>query len=63
MKVATLRVDDKGRLQLPKSFCIANGIGKKCPVYLETINGSKFAVRLTFCNHDWRQRHKVSDNE
>ena len=63
MRVAVLKVDNKGRLQLPSSFCKANGVRNDCPVLLETINGNDFAVRLTFCNNKWKINRKEMSND
>ena len=48
MKIANLKVDEKGRIQLPSSFLTANGITKGTRGWLENIYNNNYAVRLTF---------------
>lgn len=57
MKIANLKVDEKGRIQLPSSFLIANGITKGTRGWIENIYNNNYAVRLTF-----QTRQQIDDN-
>ena len=57
MKIANLKVDEKGRIQLPSSFLTANGITKGTRGWIENIYNNNYAVRLTF-----QTRQQIDDN-
>lgn len=48
MKICRLKIDNKGRVQLPKSFLDANHIKVGQTGYVEVISNNSSAVRLTF---------------
>jgi len=48
MYITRCRIDDRGRLTLPKSFLDANGLCEYTMVYLQAVNGSKNTARLVF---------------
>ena len=50
MKICRLKIDTKGRVQLPKSFLDANHIKIGQTGYIEVISNNSSAVRLTFDN-------------
>ena len=57
MKIANLKVDEKGRIQLPSSFLTANGITKGTRGWIENIYNNNYAVRITF-----QTRQQIDDN-
>jgi bifunctional DNA-binding transcriptional regulator/antitoxin component of YhaV-PrlF toxin-antitoxin module len=46
--IATLWIDDKGRITLPKSFLIANNVKVKSEVLLLPVYNNPKAVKLVF---------------
>jgi bifunctional DNA-binding transcriptional regulator/antitoxin component of YhaV-PrlF toxin-antitoxin module len=52
MKVCRLKIDTKGRVQLPKSFLDANNIKVGQTGYVEIISNNSSAVRFTFDHHE-----------
>ena len=50
MKICRLKIDTKGRVQLPKSFLDANHIKIGQTGYIEVISNNSSAIRLTFDN-------------
>jgi len=48
MKICLLKIDTKGRVQIPKSFLDANEISIGQKAFLEVINSNNNAVRLSF---------------
>mgnify|MGYP003108385643 CR=1 FL=1 len=57
MKISNLKVDGKGRIQLPSSFLTANGITKGTRGWIESVNNNNYAIRLTF-----QTRQQIDDN-
>ena len=50
MYVAKCRLDDRGRLTLPKSFMEANDIDKCTAVYISTMYNTENSVKMVFVN-------------
>tara|TARA_R100000458_G_C8261931_1_gene237353 strand:+ start:444 stop:641 length:198 start_codon:yes stop_codon:yes gene_type:complete len=48
MFIARCKIDERGRLTLPKSFLDANDLCEYTMVYLQAVNGSKNTARLVF---------------
>ena len=54
MKVCRLKIDSKGRVQIPKTFLDANDIPVGSVANMEIIQTSIDAVRLVFVK-DWKE--------
>ena len=50
MYVAKCKLDDRGRLTLPKSFMEANDIDKCTDVYISTMYNTENSVKMVFVN-------------
>jgi bifunctional DNA-binding transcriptional regulator/antitoxin component of YhaV-PrlF toxin-antitoxin module len=50
MYVAKCKLDDRGRLTLPKSFMEANDIDKCTAVYISTMYNTDSSVKMVFVN-------------
>jgi DNA-binding transcriptional regulator/RsmH inhibitor MraZ len=48
VKICKLKIDSKGRVQLPKTFLEANEIPYGTTAYVEVIQSNSNSVRLTF---------------
>jgi len=56
MYIARIRIDERGRLTLPKSFLDANDLCEYTMVYLQAVNGSKNTARLVFDKTTWEYK-------
>ena len=50
MYVAKCKLDDRGRLTLPKSFMEANDIDNCTAVYISTMYNTENSVKMVFVN-------------
>lgn len=58
MMICKLRIDSKGRIQLPKTFLDANDIPANSMVEVQNISTSNNAVRLVFDKSVWKMREE-----
>ena len=58
MMICKLKIDSKGRVQLPKSFLDANEIPANSMVEVQNISTSNNAVRLVFDKQVWKMREE-----
>lgn len=56
--ICKLRIDSKGRIQLPKTFLDANDIPANSMVEVQNISTSNNAVRLVFDKSVWKMREE-----
>ena len=63
MWISKCKLDDRGRLTLPKFFLNANDLNKYTSVYIQTMYNTENTVKLVFVNDKESKDGQTKDNK